>query len=89
MVTIINIILFIILFCKNKIKKSFYLSNEDIVIDNNFLPYKEKIFMTFPKKEHSNNNKIILKRNSIIFFEFKVSFPQFTWKNKFSHLLKK
>ena len=64
-------------------------SNEDIVIDNNFLPYKEKIFMTFPKKEHSNNNKIILKRNSIIFFEFKVSFPQFTWKNKFSHLLKK
>ena len=42
-------------------------SNEDIINDNNFLPYKEKIFMSFPKVEQSKNKKIVLKRNSIIF----------------------
>ena len=64
-------------------------SNEDIIINSTFLPYKEKILLPFQKKEKSNGDKIILKKNSIIFFEFKVSFPQFTWKNKFIHLLKK
>ena len=42
-------------------------SNEDIINDNNFLPYKEKIFMSFPKVEQSKNKKIVVKRNSIIF----------------------
>ena len=32
-------------------------SNEDIINDNNFFPYKEKIFMTFPKVEQSKNKK--------------------------------
>ena len=32
-------------------------SNEDIINDNNFLPYKEKIFMSFPKVEQSKNKK--------------------------------
>ena len=64
-------------------------SNEDIIIDNNFHPYKEKIFMTFPEIKISNDKKIILKKNSIIFFEFKASFPQFNWKSKFSQLLEK
>ena len=64
-------------------------SNEDIIIDNNFLPYKEKIFMTFPEIKISNDKKIILKKNSIIFFEFNTSFPQYNWKSKFSQLLEK
>lgn len=67
-------------------------SEEDISIDANFPPYKEKIFMFFPKesKKHiDNNKKIILKKKSIIFFEFKVSFPQYYWKNKFGLLFKK
>ena len=64
-------------------------ANEDIIINSTFLPYKEKILLPFQKKEKSNGDKIIFKKNSIIFFEFKVSFPQFTWKNKFIHLLKK
>ena len=42
-------------------------SNEDIINDNNFLPYKVKIFMSFPKVEQSKNKKIVVKRNSIIF----------------------
>ena len=67
-------------------------SEEDIPIDANFPPYKEKIFMVFPKenkKNINNNKKIILKKKSIIFFEFKVSFPQYYWINKFTHLFKK
>ena len=67
-------------------------SEEDISIDANFPPYKEKIFMVFPKenkKNINNNKKIFLKKKSIIFFEFKVSFPQYYWKNKFSHFFKK
>ena len=65
-------------------------TNEDIIINSEFLPYKEKIFMTFPNKIiYTNNKKIILKNNSIIFFEFKTSFPQYDWKNKFNHLLRK
>ena len=67
-------------------------SEEDISIDANFPPYKEKIFMVFPKesKKHiDNNKKIVLKKKSIIFFEFKVSFPQYYWKNKFCLLFKK
>ena len=64
-------------------------SSKDIVINPEFLPYKEKIFMTFPKRVLNNNKAIILKKNSVIFFEFKVSFPQFYWKEKFSHFFKK
>ena len=67
-------------------------SEEDISIDANFPPYKEKIFMVFPKERKGhidNNKKIILKKKSIIFFEFKVSFPQYYWKNKFGLLFKK
>ena len=64
-------------------------SNEDIKIDNKFLPYKEKIYMTFPEIKISNDKKIILKKNSIIFFEFNTSFPQYNWKSKFSQLLEK
>ena len=53
-------------------------SNNDIIIENEDLPYKEKIFMTFPKTDNKiNNQKIILKKNSIIFFEMKSNFPQF------------
>ena len=63
--------------------------NEDIIINNDFMPYKEKLFMTFPKLNISNDKKIILKKNSIIFFEFKISFPQYNWRNRFEHLLKK
>ena len=66
-------------------------SQSDIVLENEDMPYKEKIYMTFPrigdKKEY--NQKIILKKNSIIFFEFKSAFPQFKWREKFSHLFKK
>ena len=63
-------------------------SSKDIVISPEFLPYKEKIFMTFPKGI-DNNKDIILKKNSVIFFEFKASFPQYYWKEKFSHFFKK
>ena len=39
-------------------------SNEDIIIENENLPYKEKIFMTFPKAYNKiNTQKIILKKN--------------------------
>ena len=64
-------------------------SNEDIKMDVEYLPYKEKIFMVFPKEKINNNNKMILKKKSIIFFEFKVSFPEFFWKEKFNLLFKK
>ena len=33
-------------------------TNEDIVIDNNFLPYKEKIFMTLKKKNIQTTIKL-------------------------------
>ena len=46
--------------------------------------------MNFPKElKEDNNQKIILKKNSIIFFEFKSSFPQFNWKDKFNLIFKK
>ena len=65
-------------------------SNNDIIIENEDLPYKEKIFMTFPKTDNKiNNQKIILKKHSIIFFEMKSNFPQFKWKDNFTHLFKK
>ena len=65
-------------------------ADEDVKIDGNILPYKEKIFMSFPKPYIiSNNGMIILKKKSIIFFEFKTSFPQFFWKDKFHHLFSK
>ena len=65
-------------------------SNKDIVVSNEVLPYKEKIFMAFPDKSLANNNgQIILKHNSITFFEFKESFPNYDWKDKFKHLFKK
>ena len=65
-------------------------SKSDIIIENEDMPYKEKIYMTFPLGDKKvNNQKIILKKNSIIFFEFKSAFPQFNWREKFSHLFKK
>ena len=65
-------------------------SNSDIIIENEDMPYKEKIYMVFPLGDKKiNNQKIILKKKSSIFFEFKSSFPQFKWKEKFSHLFKK
>ena len=65
-------------------------SNQDIVVSNEVLPYKEKLFMIFPSKNLANNNgQIILKSNSVIFFEFKVSFPNYDWKDKFKHFFKK
>ena len=65
-------------------------SNNDIIIENEDLPYKEKIFMTFPKTDNKiNNQKIILKKHSIIFFEMKSNFPQFKWKDNFTHLFEK
>ena len=65
-------------------------SNNDIIIENEDLPYKEKIFMTFPKIDNKmSDQKIILKKNSIIFFEMKSNFPQFKWKDNFTHLFKK
>ena len=46
--------------------------------------------MIFTSKNLANNNdKIILKSNSVIFFEFKVSFPNYDWKDKFKHFFKK
>jgi hypothetical protein len=65
-------------------------SNQDIVVSNEVLPYKEKLFMIFPSENFANNNgQIILKSNSVIFFEFKVSFPNYDWKDKFKHFFKK
>ena len=65
-------------------------SKSDIIIENEDMPYKEKIYMTFPLGDKKvNNQKIILKKNSIIFFEFKSAFPQFNWRKKFSLLFKK
>jgi signal recognition particle GTPase len=66
-------------------------SQSDIILENEDMPYKEKIYMTFPRigDKKVNNQKIILKKNSIIFFEFKSAFPQFKWREKFSHLFKK
>ena len=65
-------------------------SNNDIIIEHEDLPYKEKIFMTFLKTDNKmNNQKIILKKNSIIFFEMKTNFPQFKWKDNFTHIFKK
>ena len=65
-------------------------SNNDIIIEHEDLPYKEKIFMSFPKTDNKmNNQKIILKKNSIIFFEMKTNFPQFKWKDNFTHIFKK
>ena len=46
--------------------------------------------MNFPKGlKEDNNQKIILKKNSIIFFEFKSTFPQFNWEDKFNLFFKK
>ena len=45
--------------------------------------------MAFPFKKFINNNKIILKSNSIIFFEIKISFPQYKWKDTYKHFFKK
>ena len=60
------------------------------MISNEVLPYKEKIFMAFPNENLANNNgQIILKHNSITFFEFKESFPNYDWKDKFKHFFKK
>ena len=65
-------------------------SNTDIIIENEDMPYKEKIYMTFPQENKKvNYQKIVLKKKSIVFFEFKSTFPQFKWKKKFSHLFKK
>ncbi len=65
-------------------------SNNDIIINDEFLPYEEKIFMCWPKEINTTNNKkIILKKNSIIFFEFKALFPQNNWKDKFNGHLRK
>ena len=52
-------------------KKDFVLkieSNKGIVINPKHLPYKEKLFMVFPKGKLNNNKTIILKQNSFIFF---------------------
>ena len=65
-------------------------SNTDVIIENEDMPYKEKIYMTFPQElKKVNNQKIVLKKKSIVFFEFKSTFPQFKWRQKFSHLFKK
>ena len=65
-------------------------SNEDIIIEFYNRPYQTKLMMYFPKEiKEDNNQKIILKKNSIIFFEFKSSFPQFNWKDKFNLFFKK
>ena len=65
-------------------------SNDDIIIEFDNPPYREKLMMNFPKEiKEDNNQKIILKKNSIIFFEFKSSFPQFNWKDKFNLIFKK
>lgn len=65
-------------------------SNKDIVIEQESLSYKEKLLMIFPEKTNlDNNQKMILKKKSIIFFEFKSTFPYYTWKDKFSHFFKK
>ena len=64
-------------------------SNEDIKIDAEYLPYKEEVFMAFPKEKINNNKKIILKKESIIFFEFKSSFPELFWKENFNYIYKK
>ena len=64
-------------------------SNDDIIIDMDYRPYKQQIFMLFPKTNINNNEKIILKKKSIIFFEFKELFPQYSWKDKFTFLFKK
>lgn len=65
-------------------------SNTDLIIENEDMPYKEKIYMTFPQENKKvNYQKIVLKKKSIVFFEFKSTFPQFKWKKKFSHLFKK
>jgi len=64
-------------------------SNEDIKIDEEYLPYKEEVFMAFPKEKINNNKKIILKKESIIFFEFKASFPELFWKENFNFIFKK
>ena len=46
--------------------------------------------MTFPQGiKKVNYQKILLKKKSIVFFEFKSTFPQFKWRQKFSHLFKK
>ena len=65
-------------------------SNNDIVIENENWPYKEKIFVTFPKTDNKiNNQKIILKKNLIIFLEIKSNFPQYKWNDNFTHLFNK
>ena len=46
--------------------------------------------MTFQKANNKiNNQKIILKKSSIIFFEIKSNFPQYKWKDNFTHLFNK
>ena len=46
--------------------------------------------MTFPKADNKiNNQKKKKKKNSIIFFEMKSNFPQFKWKDNFTHLFNK
>jgi len=42
-------------------------SDNDIIIDNQYLPYKEKIFMVFPKSNINNNKMIILKKSQLYF----------------------
>ena len=64
-------------------------SEEDVLIDVEYLPYKEKMFIIIPKADINNNKKIILKKKSIIFFEFKTSFPQYYWKEEISQLFEK
>ena len=65
-------------------------SDNDIIIQNEELPYKERIFMAFPcsNKTINNNQKIVLKKKSIAFFEFKSTFPQYKWKDNFTHIFK-
>ena len=64
-------------------------SEEDVLINVEYLPYKEKMFIIFPKTNVNNNKNIILKKKSIIFFEFKTSFPQYYWKEEISQLFEK
>ena len=65
-------------------------SNDDIIIEFDNPPYRQKLMMNFPKElKEDNNQKIILKKNSIIFFEFKSTFPQFNWEDKFNLFFKK
>ena len=64
-------------------------SSEDISINPEFLPYKEKLFMHFPKNENNNSKTLILKHNSIIFFELKKAFPEYYWKDKIKNIFKK